>query len=174
MVSLRIYEWFAVLRPSDSQAAISSQGSFVRLVTALVFAIMMLCCFLVSARADKRAALVRGDTSSVNLPADQQPGQAANDACAVGDALGRLRFEVIRGETRGRTAFDMKLAELAGQLLVGDVVAAPPVPPAHTANSCGSGGPLTSRAPCPLSGAEERNLKPKDVFLECDGAPRWL
>ena len=47
-------------------------------------------------------------------------------------------------------------------------------PPAQTLqmqSPCSPGAvtvSLSSRAPCPLSAAEERSLKPKDVFRECD------
>jgi formylglycine-generating enzyme required for sulfatase activity len=48
----------------------------------------------------------------------------------------------------------------------------PPVVPAAPAPPCVSGGAtvasLFSRPACPLSAAEERTLKPKDVFKECD------
>jgi formylglycine-generating enzyme required for sulfatase activity len=33
---------------------------------------------------------------------------------------------------------------------------------------------LSSRAPCPLSVAEERSVKPKDVFKECDKCPEMV
>ncbi|MCL2716205.1 MAG: SUMF1/EgtB/PvdO family nonheme iron enzyme [Alphaproteobacteria bacterium] len=52
-------------------------------------------------------------------------------------------------------------------------------PPGSSALPCGSGAMTVSfspsRAPCPLSAAEERSLKPKDVFRECDqGCPEMV
>ncbi|MGP0094698.1 MAG: caspase family protein [Xanthobacteraceae bacterium] len=43
-------------------------------------------------------ALVIGNDRYTNLPADQQLRKAVNDARTVGDALGSLGFEVIRGD----------------------------------------------------------------------------
>jgi formylglycine-generating enzyme required for sulfatase activity len=33
---------------------------------------------------------------------------------------------------------------------------------------------LSMRPPCPLPAAEERALKPKDVFKECDACPEMI
>jgi formylglycine-generating enzyme required for sulfatase activity/uncharacterized caspase-like protein len=59
-------------------------------------------------------------------------------------------------------------------------VVAPPVAPVAPVGSPGpcGGAPVTvslsSRAPCPLSATEERALKPKDVFKECDKCPEMV
>jgi formylglycine-generating enzyme required for sulfatase activity len=53
---------------------------------------------------------------------------------------------------------------------------APAVPPTTTA-PCGGGArtvSLSSRCAAPLSAAEERALKPKDVFRECDNCPEMV
>src|SRR6187401_2877708 len=70
--------------------------------------------------AEKRVALVVGNDLYGNLPADQQLSRAANDARAVGDALGRLGFEVLRGENLGRQALVEKFDELTRRLSPGD------------------------------------------------------
>ncbi len=54
---------------------------------------------------------------------------------------------------------------------------APPVAPATPSSPCGGGtlvSWLFSRAPCSLSAAEERGLKPKDTFKECDECPAMV
>jgi hypothetical protein len=54
-------------------------------------------------------------------------------------------------------------------------VAAPPSAP--SANFCGGATMTVSlswRAPCALSMAEERSLKPKDAFKECDRCPEMV
>ena len=70
--------------------------------------------------AEKRVALVVGNDLYDNLPADQQLRRAANDARAVGDALDRLGFEVLRGENFGRQALVEKFDELTRRLSPGD------------------------------------------------------
>jgi tetratricopeptide (TPR) repeat protein len=52
--------------------------------------------------AEHRVALVIGNDRYPNLPADKQLEKAANDARAVGEALGRLGFRVIIGTNLGR------------------------------------------------------------------------
>jgi hypothetical protein len=56
---------------------------------------------------------VIGNDRYANLPADQQLRKAVNDARAVGDALGRIDFDVIRGENLGRLALLAKFDELS-------------------------------------------------------------
>src|ERR1700730_469196 len=73
-----------------------------------------------AAHAENRVALVVGDGVYQNLPVDQQLRKSVTDARAIGDALGRLGFEVIRGETLGRQALDDKFSELTRRLLPGD------------------------------------------------------
>jgi hypothetical protein len=76
-----------------------------------------------SAHAEKRVALVIGNDSYVNLGADRQLRKAANDAQAVGDALAKIGFTVIRGANLGRQGMIDKLAELTSQLESGDTAA---------------------------------------------------
>jgi formylglycine-generating enzyme required for sulfatase activity len=81
----------------------------------------MLVCFGVTpGQAEKRVALVVGNDRYANLPSDQQLRKAVNDARAVGDALGSIGFEVIRGENLGRQALVDKFDELTRRLSPGD------------------------------------------------------
>jgi uncharacterized caspase-like protein len=57
------------------------------------------------------------------MPPERQLLKAANDAQAVGDALGRLGFQVIRGANLGRQGMIDKLAELTARLDPGDTAA---------------------------------------------------
>jgi len=91
-----------------------------RFVTALMFAIMALCLGLGTAHAERRVALVVGNNNYTNLPENGQLSTAVNDARAVGDALGRLGFEVIEGENLSRSAFSAKFDELTRKLSPGD------------------------------------------------------
>jgi Caspase domain len=75
------------------------------------------------AHAEKRVALVIGNDRYVNLPAERQLEKAVNDAQAVGDALTRLGFQVIRGANLGRQGMIDKLSELTAQLEAGDTAA---------------------------------------------------
>jgi hypothetical protein len=92
----------------------------VRLLSALAFALLLIGLGTVPSYAEKRVALVIGNDSYPRLPADQQLQKAVNDSRAVGDALGKLGFEVIRGENLGRQAMVDKLDMLAGKLSPGD------------------------------------------------------
>jgi predicted metalloprotease len=83
-------------------------------------AVLALLVALTSAHAEKRVALVIGNDRYANLPADQQLRKAVNDARAVGDALGRIGFDVIRGENLGRLALLAKFDELTQRLEPGD------------------------------------------------------
>src|SRR5262249_25738765 len=74
----------------------------------------------VPAHAEKRFALVIGNDRYPNLPATEQLQKAVNDARAIGDALARIGFEVIRGENLGRAAMVDKLDELTRKLSPGD------------------------------------------------------
>jgi formylglycine-generating enzyme required for sulfatase activity/uncharacterized caspase-like protein len=57
-------------------------------------------------------------------------------------------------------------------------VEAESVPPSGPARSPCDGAPITvslsSRTSCPLSTTEERTLKPKDMFKECDNCPEMI
>jgi hypothetical protein len=70
-----------------------------------------------TARAEKRVALVIGNDRYVTLPVLQK---AANDAAAVGDTLAKLGFEVVRGRDLGRQAMIDKIAEFTSKLEAGD------------------------------------------------------
>jgi formylglycine-generating enzyme required for sulfatase activity len=74
----------------------------------------------VPALAEKRVALVIGNNDYPNLGAYGQLLKAVNDANAVGDALEKLGFKVIRGANLGRQGMIDKLAELTAQLQPGD------------------------------------------------------
>jgi formylglycine-generating enzyme required for sulfatase activity len=57
------------------------------------------------------------------------------------------------------------------------VVAPPAAKPPTTADPCGGGAvsvSLSSRSAVPLCAAEERSLKPKDVFKECEQCPEMV
>src|SRR5688572_12948691 len=70
--------------------------------------------------AEKRVALVIGNDRYPNLPPERQLLKAVNDAEAVGDTLGRLGFEVVRGANLGRQDMIDKLSELTARLEAGD------------------------------------------------------
>jgi hypothetical protein len=71
--------------------------------------------------AEQRLALVIGNDRYVNLPADQQLQKATSDARAVGDALERLGFSVMRGENLGRQGLVDILDRFTRRLTPGDV-----------------------------------------------------
>jgi formylglycine-generating enzyme required for sulfatase activity len=54
------------------------------------------------------------------------------------------------------------------------VVAPPSSPPASPCDGAAVAASLSSRAPCPLSAAEEGALKPKEVFKECEKCPEMI
>jgi hypothetical protein len=87
---------------------------------AFVFAVAAIVLAGLPAAADKRIALVVGNDAYANLGADQQLRRAVNDARAVGNALDRLGFEVIRGENLNRQDLVEKLDELARKVSQGD------------------------------------------------------
>jgi uncharacterized caspase-like protein len=91
-----------------------------RVVAAFACAVMLVCLGALPSYAEKRVALVIGNDRYANLPADQQLRKAVNDARAVGDALERLQFEVIRAENLGRQALVDKFDELTQRLSPGD------------------------------------------------------
>jgi len=87
----------------------------------LVWSCLIVACLVSQpARAEKRVALVIGNDRYPNLSADQQLQKAANDARAVGDAVSRLGFEVIRGENLSRQAIVDRFDELTRRLSAGD------------------------------------------------------
>jgi formylglycine-generating enzyme required for sulfatase activity len=91
-----------------------------RIAAALACAVLLICVGVLPSRAEKRVALVIGNDSYANLPADEQLRKAVNDARAVGDALSSIGFQVIRGENLGRQALLAKFDELTQRLEPGD------------------------------------------------------
>jgi hypothetical protein len=91
-----------------------------RFAAALVGAVMMIGLGITPCYAEQRVALVVGNNRYPNLPADQQLRKAVNDSRAVGDALGRLGFEVIRGENLSRQGLVDNLDALTRRLSPGD------------------------------------------------------
>ncbi|MCL2716760.1 MAG: caspase family protein [Alphaproteobacteria bacterium] len=90
-----------------------------RAVSMLLSAVV-LALSLSPACAERRLALVVGNNSYSNLLEIQQLRTAVNDANAVGDALARLGFTVIRGENLSRSEFSARLDELARNIQPGD------------------------------------------------------
>ncbi len=76
-----------------------------------------------TAHAESRHALVIGNDRYANLPRDKQLQKAVNNSIAVGDALEKLGFNVIRGRDLGRQAMIDRLADLTARLQPGDTVA---------------------------------------------------
>jgi uncharacterized caspase-like protein len=98
-----------------------------RVVAAVACALMMMCLGTGHAdiggstgHAEKRVALVVGNDRYANLPPDQQLRNAVNDARAVGDALEKLGFDVIRGENLNRQGLVDSLDRLTARLAPGD------------------------------------------------------
>src|ERR1700730_7372711 len=76
--------------------------------------------FSVPAYAQNRIALVIGNDSYPNLPADKQLAKAANDARAVGDALEKMGFSVVRGENLDRQGMVDRIFEFTRKIRPGD------------------------------------------------------
>ncbi|MGP0089675.1 MAG: SUMF1/EgtB/PvdO family nonheme iron enzyme [Xanthobacteraceae bacterium] len=91
-----------------------------RVAAILACAAMVLCFGVRPGQADKRVALVVGNDSYANLPAEQQLKKAVNDARAVGDALEGLGFAVLRGDNLGRQALVDRFDEMLRRLDRGD------------------------------------------------------
>jgi hypothetical protein len=88
-----------------------------------------------------------------------------------------VRDDVIRSTNNEQRPFEY--GSLSGQAIYlrrsAIVVARLPSP--ATSGDCGSAAmtePLSARAPCPMSLAEEHSLKPKDVFKECANCPEMV
>src|SRR3954451_23275470 len=92
-----------------------------RIVGFFGFALLTLLVDLGPALAEKRIALVIGNDSYQNLPADRQSQRAVNDARAIGGTLGKLGFEVIGGENLTRQGLVDKLDEMTRKLSPGDI-----------------------------------------------------
>jgi uncharacterized caspase-like protein len=73
-----------------------------------------------AAHAENRIALVIGNDRYPNLPAGQQLSKAANDANAIGDALQRIGFTVIRGLNLNRQGMVDRLFEFTQKIAPGD------------------------------------------------------
>jgi uncharacterized protein len=93
-----------------------------RLVVTFACVVMLICFGITPGHGEKRVALVIGNDRYANLSADEQLRKAVNDARAVGDALERLGFDVIRGENLGRQAMIDKFDELTHRIKAGDTV----------------------------------------------------
>src|SRR4029079_14097029 len=74
----------------------------------------------VAARAQDRIALVIGNDRYPNLPAAMQLPKAANEASAIGDALQRIGFSVIRGENLDRQGMVDRIFEFTRKIKPGD------------------------------------------------------
>jgi TPR repeat protein len=94
-----------------------------RLLVAFGIAPVLALMLVATAHAEKRVALVIGNDRYANLPADRQLARAVNDAQAVGNALERLGFQVIRGADLSRQGMIDKLSELTSRLQAGDTAA---------------------------------------------------
>lgn len=82
------------------------------LLTALTFSL--------SALAQDRVALVIGNDRYSNLPADKQLAKAVNDASAVGAALEKIGFTVIRGENLDRQGMIDRVFAFTQKIKPGD------------------------------------------------------
>jgi uncharacterized caspase-like protein len=125
----------------------------------------------------------RLDITVTTPPSTIDPCAAANDHWKSAEAMGTIaafndhlsRFPncAFAGLARARLQ-DLKNKVAA---VVPPVQSSPlPVSP-PASNECGSTAETVSlgaRAPCPLSLAEERSLKPKDVFKECVNCPEMV
>lgn len=72
------------------------------------------------ALAENRVALVIGNDRYPNLPADKQLAKAVNDARAVGAALEKIGFTVIRGENLDRQGMIDRIFAFTKQIKPGD------------------------------------------------------
>jgi hypothetical protein len=102
--------WQEYKRISGQGITHAVRGSFACAV------LLLLCLGVAPSYAEKRVALVVGNNVYPNLPRDQQLQKAVNDARAVGDALGKIGFAVIRGENLGRQVLVDKLDQLGNPL----------------------------------------------------------
>ncbi len=73
------------------------------------------------ARAENRVALVIGNDRYPNLPADKQLSKAVNDARAIGQALEKIGFTVIRGENLDRRGMVDRLFAFTQKIQPGDM-----------------------------------------------------
>ncbi len=89
----------------------------------LAFAAVLLAAALASsgALAQDRIALVVGNNRYTNLGADKQLNKAINDARAVGDALQKIGFKVIRGENLDRQGMVDRVFTFTQQIKQGDI-----------------------------------------------------
>ncbi len=98
---------------------IFSRGAAPRLAQFIVV-VLVLACGPHRAWAENRFALVIGNNHYLNLGADHQLQKAVNDAQAVGDALERDGFRVLRGSDLSRSQMVDKLYELSSRIQPGD------------------------------------------------------
>src|SRR5215471_10061310 len=85
-----------------------------------MWAIVALVGLIVPALAQDRIALVIGNDRYPSLAAGRQLAKAANDARAVGDALEKLGFSVIRGENLDRQGMVDQLFAFTQKIKPGD------------------------------------------------------
>ena len=148
-------------------------------------------------RADEPAAAAPGQAQSGPDPA-KDAWMAARDTASIAvledfvrhysdsfyASLGRVRIEELR-KTQVATVVPRVPAPTVRPVVAPSAppVVAPPGPsverPPAAAGPCGSGAATesfsSSREVCPLSVAEERSLRPKDVFKECaSGCPEMV
>jgi WD40 repeat protein len=74
----------------------------------------------VTAHAQGRVALVIGNDRYANLPPDKQLAKAVNDANAIGDALQKIGFTVIRGANLDRQSMVDRIFEFTRKIQPGD------------------------------------------------------
>jgi hypothetical protein len=74
----------------------------------------------VDAHAEGRVALVIGNDHYANLPPDKQLAKAVNDANAIGDALQKIGFTVIRGANLDRQSMVDRIFEFTRTIKPGD------------------------------------------------------
>lgn len=106
------------------------------------------------ASAENRVALVIGNDTYPNLPADRQLQKAVNDARAVGDALEKLGYTVIRGENLDRSGMVDRLFEFTKNIAPGDLAVV--FYAGHGVSISGGNYLLPADIPMPKAGEELR------------------
>jgi formylglycine-generating enzyme required for sulfatase activity len=135
-----------------------------RFVAAFACAVILLCLGVLPGRAEKRVALVIGNSSYRFMPVLKNP---VRDAGEVAAALKRLGFETIPVIDADARALNDGLERFAQSAQGAETVK-------PLSSPCGGSVSVSSRAAQPLSAGEECALKPKDVFKECDDCPEMM
>jgi hypothetical protein len=86
----------------------------------LLSTIFIVSCHDIAAFAQDRVALVIGNDRYPNLPSDRQLQKAVNDARAVGEALEKIGFKVIRGENLDRAGMVDRIFAFSQAIKPGD------------------------------------------------------